>query len=274
MLFAIGCSYIFMGRLYEPAFKKPLHLRLSPEDVGKYVFLPGSVERVEKIASLLDDARVVGRHREFYAMTGAICGTPVSVISTGIGGPSTSIVMEELASMGVHTMVRIGSCASSSPDTKIGDVMIPRAAVKMEGTSRQYLPDEFPAVPDWSIFKCFVRAAEKLGFPFNTGVTITKDSFYTEASMEEKPVYPMLEYLWDAYEKGGASNTSMECSTIFTIGAVLGIRTASVMISATNYKAYSNDVKDYPSGWEQRAIEVGVEGMRLVIEEDRKGGKA
>ncbi len=263
-----------MDSSYKSVYRKPIHLRLSAEDVGRYVFLPGSVERVEKIASLLEDAHVVGRHREFYAMTGAIDGTPVSVISTGIGGPSTSIVMEELSSMGVHTMVRIGSCASSSPDTKIGDVVIPCGAVKMEGTSRQYLPDEFPAVPDWSIYKCFVRAAEESGFPFNTGVTITKDSFYTEASMEEKPVYPLLEYLWDAYEKGGASNTSMECSTIFTIGAVLGIRTASVMISATNYKAYSNDVKDYPAGWEHRAIKVGVEGMRLVIAEDRKGGRA
>ena len=252
--------------------KKPIHLKISHQDIGQYVFIPGSVERVEKIASELDNPRVVGRHREFYVMTGTLDGTMVSVVSTGIGGPSTSIVMEELHALGVHTMVRIGSCASTSTLSRIGDVIIPKAAVKMEGTSRSYLPNEFPAVPDFQIFSTYLRAARRSGFPHNSGITITKDSFYTEVSPRTKPVFPLLQFQWDAYERGGATNTSMECSTIFTIGSVLGIRTASVMICATNYQAYSNDDKDYPRDWEHRAIKVGIEGMRMIIADDKKGG--
>lgn len=253
--------------------KKPIHLKIEQEDIGRYVFIPGSVERVEKIASELDNPRVVGRHREFYVMTGTLDDTMVSVVSTGIGGPSTSIVMEELHALGVHTMIRIGSCASTSTLSRIGDVIIPKAAVKMEGTSRYYLPDEFPAVPDYRVFSTYMRAARLSGFPYNSGITITKDSFYTEVNPQTKPVFPLLRFQWSAYERGGATNTSMECSTIFSIGAVLGIRTASVMICATNYQSYSNDDKDYPRDWEHRAIKVGIEGMRMIIADDRKRGR-
>ena len=167
-------------------------------------------------------------------------------------------------------MVRIGSCASTSTLSRIGDVIIHKAAVKMEGTSRYYLPDEFPAVPDYQLLGTFLRAAKLSGFPYNNGITITKDSFYTEVNPQTKPVFPLLQFQWNAYERGGATNTSMECSTIFTIGAVLGIRTASVMICATNYQSYSNDDKDYPRDWEHRAITVGIEGMRMVIADDKK----
>ncbi len=252
--------------------KRPIHIAVSSDDIGRYVFLPGSVERVDKIAASLDDARPVGRHREFYTCTGALDGIPVSVMSTGIGGPSTSIVMEELHALGVHTMVRIGSCASAAPGTGIGDVCIPRGAVKMEGTSTQYLPLEFPAVPTFSLLRAFSHAAQECGYPYDTGITITKDSFYTEVSPESKPVAPLLAYQWEAYQKGGVTNTSMECAPIFTIGATLGIRTASVMICATDFEVYSNDDKDYPRDWEQRAIDVGIAGMRAVIREDRAQG--
>ncbi|WP_320128529.1 nucleoside phosphorylase [uncultured Sphaerochaeta sp.] len=250
-----------------------IHLGLKPEEIGKYAFLPGCVERVEKIASYLDNPRFVARHREFYTFTGKLEGVPVTVTSTGIGGPSTSIAMEELKACGVHTMVRIGSCASTSPLSKIGDVCIPKGAIRMEGTGNQYLPLEFPAVPSFPLFKAFRQAAVASGFPFNTGLTVTKDSFYTEVSPETKPIYPLLKYQWEAYLKGGATNTSMECAPIFLIGASLDIRTASVMICATNFEAYSNDDKDYPRDWEHRAIEVGIEGMRSLIRQDlEKGG--
>lgn len=108
-----------------------------------------------------------------------------------------------------------------------------------------------------------------LGYPYNIGVTITKDSYYTEAEPETKPVYHELKEKWDSYLKGGATNTSKECSILFLIGASLGIRTSSVMISATNFGEYSNDADDYPSGWEERAIEVGIEAMKIMIRKDK-----
>ena len=118
--------------------------------------------------------------------------------------------------------------------------------------------------------KALEEAAVKLGFPYNVGVTITKDSFYTEVSPETKPVYPMLKAKWDAYRRGGATNTSMECSVLFLVGASLGIRMSSVMINATEFETYTNDDKDYPRDWEHRAIQVGVEAMRQIILKDKE----
>lgn len=253
--------------------KKMMHLAVTPSQVGKYVFLPGSVERAALIAQYFDEPVKIAHHREFLTYTGKLEGVSVTVTSTGIGGPSATIAVEELHECGAHTMMRIGSCASTSADVHIGDVCIPSGAVRMEGTGTHYLPLEFPAVPDFTMVKELEAAAIKLGFPYNTGVTITKDSFYTEVSPETKPVYPMLKQKWDAYIKGGATNTSMECSVLFLVGASLGIRTSSVMINATEFGAYSNNDKDYPRDWEHRAIAVGIEAMRQIILKDKEQNK-
>ena len=244
---------------------------LKEGQTGKYVFLPGSVERVSLIASHLDNARFVTRSGEFLTYTGALEGVPVSVVSTGIGGPSAAIAIEELVSLGAHTVVRIGSAASVSPDVHRGTVVIPSGAVRMEGTGDYYLPPEFPAVPDFTLFRVFRKAAEDLGIPYDTGITITKDSYYTEVSPETKPVAAHLLSKWEAYRKAGATNTSMECSVLFLAGAVLGVRTLSVMISATEYADYSNDNEDYPRDTEERAILVGIEGMRRLVLSEKEG---
>ncbi len=248
--------------------KKMMHLNISKDQIGQYVFLPGSVERAALIAKYFDNPVKIAQHREFLTYTGTLDGVKVTVTSTGIGGPSAAIAVEELYECGAHTMMRIGSCASTSPKVRIGDVVIPNGAVRMEGTGLHYLPMEFPAVPDFSMVKELEAAAKRLDIPYNIGVTITKDSYYTEVAPETKPVYYELRDKWDAYEKGGASNTSMECSTLFLVAASLGIRMSSVMISATNYKSYSNDDKDYPREWEDRAIRVGIEAMREIIKKD------
>lgn len=166
-------------------------------------------------------------------------------------------------------MLRVGTCASTSEKVSLGDVVIPNGAVRMEGVRTHYLPIEYPAVPDFQVVKAVEQAAQKLEFPYNVGVTITKASFYTQTTPETKPVGPELLYKWQAYEKGGATSTSMECSVLFCVGASLGIRTSSVMISATNFGEYSNDAEDYPSGWEERGIEVGIEAMKIMIRKDK-----
>lgn len=247
-----------------------MHLTVTESQVGKYVFLPGSVERAALIAQYFDEPVKIAHNREFLTYTGKLEGVPVTVTSTGIGGPSATIAVEELHECGAHTMMRIGSCASTSPDVHIGDVVIPNGAVRMEGTGTHYLPMEFPAVPDFGMVKELEAAAVKLGFPYNIGVTITKDSFYTEVSPETKPVYPLLKSRWDAYRAGGATNTSMECSVLFLVAASLGIRMSSVMINATEFDVYTNDDKDYPRDWEHRAIQVGIEAMRQIILKDKE----
>ena len=248
---------------------KTMHLGVTSDQIGKYVVLPGSVERASLIAEHFDNPVKIAQNREFLTYTGTLDGVPVTVTSTGIGGSSAAIAIEELYACGAHTMMRIGSAASTSPKVKIGDVVIPNGAVRMEGTGNHYLPFEFPAVPDYEMLKALEAAAIKLGHPYNIGVTITKDSFYTETEPETKPVYQELKYKWDSYLAGGATSTSMECSILFLVGASLGIRTSSVLISATNFDEYSNDAEDYPTGWEQRAIETGIEAMRMMIRKDK-----
>lgn len=249
--------------------KKMMHIGLEPGEVGRYVFLPGSPERTEKIAAYFDNPKEIAYNREFRTFVGELDGVKVAVTSTGIGGPSAAIAVEELHQCGADTMLRVGTCASTSEKVSLGDVVIPNGAVRMEGVSTHYLPIEYPAVPDFQVVKAVEQAAQKLEFPYNVGVTITKASFYTQTTPETKPVGPELVYKWQAYEKGGATSTSMKCSVLFCVGASLGIRTSSVMISATNFGEYSNDADDYPSGWEERAIEVGIEAMKIMIRKDK-----
>ncbi|MCL2580623.1 MAG: nucleoside phosphorylase [Oscillospiraceae bacterium] len=250
--------------------KRMMHIAVAKGEVGKYVFLPGSVERARIIAEYFDNPRQLAHHREHLTFVGELDGEPVAVTSTGIGGPSAAIAAEELYQCGAHTMMRIGSCASTAPHVKIGHVIIPKGAVRMEETGHHYLPVEFPAVPDYESFKALKLAAKECGYPADTGITITKDSYYTEVSPQTKPVYPELKWKWEAYEKAGATSTSMECSLLFLLGASRGIRMSSVMVSATNHREYSNDMGDYPSNWERRAIEVGIAGMRKLIASDRQ----
>lgn len=168
--------------------KKMMHIGLEPGEVGRYVFLPGSPERTEKIAAYFDNPKEIAYNREFRTFVGELDGVKVAVTSTGIGGPSAAIAVEELHQCGADTMLRIGTCASTSEKVSLGDVVIPNGAVRMEGVSTHYLPIEYPAVPDFQVVKAVEQAAQKLEFPYNVGVTITKASFYTQTTPETKPV--------------------------------------------------------------------------------------
>lgn len=250
--------------------KKMLHTGVRVGEIGRYVLIPGSVERASLIANYFENPRLLIHNREFLTYVGRLDDIPVAVTSTGIGGPSMAITVEELHQCGADTFIRVGSCASVSPIAGIGDVMVPCGAVRMEGLGEHFLPLEFPAVPDYQTFCCMVAAAKHCGYPYNAGITITKDSYYTEASPQTKPVAEELIYKWKAYEKSGATNTSMECAPLFLMGAAMKLRTASVMICATNFNSYSNDDKNYPREWENRAIEVAIEGLRRLIRHDRE----
>ena len=250
--------------------KKMMHIGISVGDVGRYVFLPGSPERTEKIAKYFENPKEIAYNREYRTWTGTLDGVPVAVTSTGIGGPSAAIAIEELFQCGADTMMRVGSCASTSPKVCMGDIVIPSGAVRMEGVGNHYLPMEFPAVPDFQLMKVLEEAALEKGYHYDTGVTITKASFYSQTSPETKPIAPELIYRWDAYVKGGATNTSMECAPLFLIAGSLGIRAASVMVSATNSKEYSDQGRTQPlSNLEDRAIQVAIEGMRKIIRKDQ-----
>lgn len=252
---------------------KMMHIALIKDQVGGYAFLPGSPERVPRIAQYLDNAEKIAQNREHTTYAGYLDGVRVTVTSTGMGGPSAIICLEELIRLGVHTFMRVGSCASTSEKVKRGDIVIPSGAVRMEGTSSHFLPMEYPAVPDYFLMKHLEAAAIEQGFPYNMGVTITKDSFYSQIEPETRPIGYELVNRWNAYEKGGATNTSMECAPLFIAGGSLGVRVASVMVSATNYKNYADDNKSSHADIEARAIVTAIEGMRKVIAEDKAAGR-
>ena len=249
--------------------KKQMHIHLTSENKAKYVFVPGSPERCKRIAEHMDDSRFVAQHREYTTYEGYLEGEKVLVCSTGIGGPSAAIAMEELYKIGVDTFIRIGTCASTSTKVSKGDVVIPNGIVRMEGTGTHYLPIEFPAVPTYSLMRHLEDAAISKGFEPKIGVNITKDSFYTQTEPESKPVAYDLINRWNAYVAGGAESTSMESATLFTVAASLGARVATVLVSATDINT-TNRTSGYPIDVEGRAIEVGIEGMRNVIKADKQ----
>ena len=164
------------------------HLQIRPGDVGRYVILPGDPKRCEKIAKHFEDAKLMADSREFVTYTGYLDGEKVSVTSTGIGGPSASIAMEELVLCGADTFIRVGTCGGIELDVKGGDIVVATGAVRMEGTSREYAPIEYPAVADLEVTNALVSACKELGYPYHTGVVQCKDAFYGQHEPQRMPV--------------------------------------------------------------------------------------
>ncbi|MBP3305427.1 MAG: nucleoside phosphorylase, partial [Oscillospiraceae bacterium] len=154
------------------------HIHCKEGDVGRYVFLPGDPGRCESIAAYFDDPVHIGMNREYNIYTGYLLGEKVSVCSTGIGGPSASIAMEELAAIGADTFIRVGTCGGIDLSVESGDVVVATGAIRYEHTSLEYAPIEFPAVPDFGIAAALKEAGEALGYRIHTGVVQCKDSFY------------------------------------------------------------------------------------------------
>ena len=251
---------------------KTLHVNLAPGEAGRYAIVPGDPDRCELIAAHLDNPRMVTRKREFTTWEGTLEGERVTVTSTGIGGPSTAICVEELHKCGADTSIRVGTCASTCADVQCGDIVVVSGSVRMDGTSRHYLPLEFPAVPSYQLLKALEESAVSLGFHTTVGVSITKDSFYTQTEPETKPVADELIRRWQSYVRGGAVCTSMEESILFSVGSSLGVRTASILVSATNFdgsvsKRSSADV--YPTDSIQKPILSAIEALRRIIRQDK-----
>jgi uridine phosphorylase len=247
---------------------KMLHINLAKGEVGKYAIVPGDPDRCEKIAAFLDRPRKVAQKREFTTYEGYIEEQLVTVTSTGIGGPSAAICIEELVKCGAEIFIRVGTCASTSVKVSRGDIVVVSGSVRMEGTGCHYLPLEYPAVPDYGLLKLLEETARELGFPASVGVSITKDSFYTQTEPETKPVREELIARWNAYVRGGAVATSMEEATLFLAASSLGVRAASVMVSATNYEngvSKKNSADVYPTDAIQRPIKTAVETIRKLI---------
>ena len=246
------------------------HIRCKEGDVGGYCILPGDPGRCEAIAAQFDDARLVSQNREYTVYTGVLLGEKVSVCSTGIGGPSAAIAMEELIHIGAHTFVRVGTCGGMSAKVRAGDVVVATGAIRMEGTSREYAPIEFPAVPDFSVLCALVQAAEELQYPYHAGVVQCKDSFYGQHSPETMPVAAVLQYKWEAWKRLGALASEMESAALFTVAAARDVRCGAVVSALWNQEREKAGLDQDEVFDTARAITVGVEALKRLIAADRE----
>ncbi len=256
---------------YSDDPNKQYHIQVGRGDVGRYAILPGDPKRCAKIAQYLDGAELVADSREFITYTGTLDGVKVSVTSTGIGGPSAAIAMEELARSGVDTFIRVGTCGGMQLDVKSGDLVIASGSIRMEGTSREYAPIEFPAVSDVHITAALMDAAQSLGVPYHVGVVQSKDSFYGQHSPEDKPVSYDLLNKWAAWKRLGCLASEMESAALCIVAASLGVRAGSCFLVMANQEREEAGLDNPVVHDTDMAIRTAVEAIRrLIADEGRK----
>ena len=253
------------------AHELQFHIQCKEGDVGRYCLLPGDPGRCEKIAAYFDLPRKVQSNREYTTYTGTLLGAWGSVCSTGIGGPSAVIAMEELHAIGVHTFVRVGTCGGIALKVQSDDVVIATGAIRHEGASREYAPIEFPAVADYQVQTALVEAAKALGKPWHAGVVQCKDSFYGQHSPARMPVSYELLAKWEAWKRLGVLASEMESAALFCCAAALGVRCGSCFHVIWNQEREAAGLDQHESHDLTAAVEVGIEAVKRLILADRDG---
>lgn len=221
------------------------HIAL-PEDLGiGCAVLPGDPARVERVARYLENTEPLAFNREYKSIRGRFHGVEVLVISTGMGGPSTAIAVEELAGIGVHTMVRIGSCGALQPELKLGDLVLVSGAVREEGTSVGYAPLSYPAVPDYFLLSACRESAQALQVPCHIGIGRSHDCLYGDSNPS----------IYQEWSKRGVIASDMETAALFVTGTIRGVRTASILNVVSGYQGnVAENVGKYQSGEEATAL--------------------
>ena len=249
------------------------HINLSEKDGAKYAILPGDPGRTQIIASYLENPEEIMFNREFRTFSGTLEGEKVLVVSTGIGGPSAAICVEELAKIGVDTFIRVGTCGGMQDKVLPGDVVIASGAIRMDGTSKEYMPIEFPAVADFRITAALDKAAEELGIRRHVGIVQAKDSFYGQHSPDTMGVSYELKQKWEAWIKGGCLASEMESATLFIVASLRRLRAGAVFHCVWNQELAGKGMpEDQKVTDTSLAIKTAVEALRIIIKEDRHYG--
>ena len=209
------------------------HIGLSREMLGgaKYALLPGDPGRVEGIAKTFTEAKYLTSHREYTSWLCEAAGVPVLVCSTGMGGPSVAIGMEELARLGVENFIRVGTTGSIQEHVLLGDVIINNAAVRLDGTSTHYAPDNFPAVANFTLTKILQESAYESTVPYHVGISVSSDTFWPGQERYDSftgYVLPRFHGTLAMWRQLGALNCEMETATLFIVAQSLGLQAASL----------------------------------------------
>ena len=249
--------------------EKQFHIHCTQGDVGRYVLLPGDPGRCQAIAQHFDNPVHIGMNREYNIYTGTLLGEKVSVCSTGIGGPSAAIAMEELVKIGADTFIRVGTCGGIDLDVMPGDVVVATGAIRFEHTSLEYAPIEFPSVADFEVTAALKQAGEALGYRTHTGVVQCKDAFYGQHSPEKSPVYYELLNKWESWKRLGVKASEMESAALFVVAAALHVRCGSCFHTVWNQEREKAGLFMPMSEDTTGAIQVGIEALKRLIEADK-----
>lgn len=252
----------------DPA--RQYHIQVAKGEIGRYVLLPGDPKRCAKIAKYLDDPVLIADSREYVTYTGTVDGIKVSVCSTGIGGPSAAIAMEELVNCGADTFIRVGTCGGMQQQVLSGDLVIATGAVRMEGTGQEYAPLEYPAVSDFEVLKALEEAAGKLSMRRHIGVVHCKDAFYGQHNPELLPQSSILLQKWDAYMKMGCLASEMESAALFIVSNYRKVRCGTVLLVMANQTRAKLGLENPVVHDTDCAIRTAIEAVRILDREDRR----
>lgn len=247
--------------------QKKYHVGLGPDDVGQYVLMPGDPGRTPMIARHFEDAREVAFNREYRTFTGKLDGVRVSTMSTGIGGPSAAIGIEELNELGVHTFLRVGTCGAAQPEVKLGDLVIALAAVRTEGTPDGYIPKEYPAVASLDVVNALVEAAEASGVPYHVGLIRSVDALYSDLDPDRMPREDLREDL-QMWKKAGVLSNDMETSTLLVVSRLRKLRAGTINLCVDDVGA--GEIQHVDPAYMDRMLKVAVDAVRRLIARDRQ----
>jgi uridine phosphorylase len=241
------------------------HIMCGDGNIKKYVLLPGDPGRIPRICEHLENAEEVASNRSFLTWNGDYQGVPVTVTSTGIGGPSLAIAVHELCNLGARTFIRVGSCGGLAEKVKIGDLIIPNGAVRDEGTSRAYVDAGYPAIPDFELMQALAESAKKLDYRFHIGINRSHDSFYI----------PDILAVEGAWKKRNVISEDLETATLFTISGLIGVKAASVLNAVVTYgQKPEAGVSEYALGnpsceaGEKASIQVALKAIEMMARQN------
>jgi uridine phosphorylase len=246
--------------------QKKYHVGLAKGEVGNYVLVPGDPGRTPAIAKYLDDAHEVAFSREYRTFTGSLLGVPVSAISSGMGGPSVAIAVEELSELGVHTFLRVGTCGAAQPEIKMGDLVIATGSVRSEGTPNGYAPLEYPAIASHDMINALIGAAKAAQVPFHAGVIRSVDALYSDLMPDTMPRAKQLREELEMWSRAGVLSNDMESSTLFVVARIRKLRAGTINLCVDELGA--GEIHHLDPSFMDRMLRVAVDALRRLIEDD------